>query len=126
MPKSDDTAPKSTPTTSDDANLLHLRPPVDVMAVLPLIIDALDTTIDLYMALDPDNAGCCVPNVVLTAALAKIDGLLARAILQFIDIEAAKVQLDQIRQSQQQEASAEDLLADLNGQPRPNNTAPQC
>ena len=46
MPELDATAPESQATAPDGQEMLHLRPPVDVMAVLPLIIDALDVTIE--------------------------------------------------------------------------------
>jgi hypothetical protein len=96
------------------------------MAVLPLIIDALDEATAVYVALDLETPGCCMPNQVLAGSLAKIEGLLARATLHYVDIEAARLLLQQAKE--QQEAEARALLTDLNGhnRPEPEAETPPC
>jgi hypothetical protein len=59
------------------------------MRPLPLAIDALDATVDLYNQLDPDRPGCCIPNELLSAALTSIAGKLTSLIVLYIDLEEA-------------------------------------
>ena len=80
-------SPKTDTGSAHETFMTPIRVPKDPIAPLPLAIDALDATIELYTALDPDTPGCCIPNELLSKGLHTIAGKLTSIIVAYIDLE---------------------------------------